>query len=150
MFSLFGEGALGSFIGGSGAKNGDEDMDTELSVGESNAGGLVIGSGSLSWCGQGFEYLFKGVVTGGALAAASCASREPSAWKKTDGFFGSGFLTVGSCFVASLAWKKRVSPPSTCEWPESLCPGDRSSAGGPLKEPPSLTTLRACPTLGLP
>jgi len=58
----------------------------------------------LSCCGQGFEYLFKGVVTGGDLAAAaSCASREPSAWKKTDGFLGSGFLIVGSGFIASLA-----------------------------------------------
>jgi len=120
MFSLLGDGALGSLVGGSGAKKGDEDMETELRVGESNAGGLVIGSGSCSCCGQGFEYLFKGVVTGGALAAASCASREPSAWKKTDGFFGSGFLTVGSGFAASLAWKKRLSAPSACEWPESL------------------------------
>ena len=140
---MLGEGALGSFIGGSGAKNGDEDMDTVLSVGESNAGGLVIGSGSLSCCGQGFEYLFKGVVAGGDLAAASCASREPSAWKKTDGFLGSGFLTVGSCFAASLAWKKRLSTPSTCEWPESFCPDDRTSDGAPLNEPPSLTILRA-------
>jgi hypothetical protein len=45
-----------------------------------------------------------GVVTGGALAAASCASREPSAWKKTEGLLGSGFLSTGcSGFVASLA-----------------------------------------------
>jgi hypothetical protein len=90
-----------------------------------------------------------GVVTGGALAAASCASRDPSAWKNTDGLFGSGFLTVGSGFVASLAWKKRLSTPSTCEWPESLCPGERISGDGPLVEPLSLKILRACPTLGL-
>ena len=103
MFSLLGEAALESLVGGSGAKNGDDDIDTELSVGESKGGGLVICSGSGSWCGQGFEYLLMGVVMGGALAAASCASREPSAWKKTDGFLGSGFLTTSSCFVASLA-----------------------------------------------
>jgi hypothetical protein len=90
-----------------------------------------------------------GVVTGGALAAASCASREPSAWKKTDGLLGSGFLATGSGFVASLAWKKRLSPPSTCEWPESLYPGDLTRGVGPLDEPLSLTMLRACPTLGL-
>ena len=40
MFSLLGEGALGSLDGGSGAKNGDE-LDIELSVGESKGGGLM-------------------------------------------------------------------------------------------------------------
>lgn len=100
---MLGDGALGSLNCESGAKKGDDDNETELSVGESNGGGLAIGSGSVSCCGQGFEYLFKGVLTGGDLVAPRCASLEPSAWKKTDGFFGSGFLIVGSCFVASLA-----------------------------------------------
>ena len=120
MFSLLGDCALGSLVGGNGAKNGDDDNDTELSVGDSSGGGLVNRSCSESCCGQGFEFLFKGVLVGTALAAASCASREPSAWKKTDGFLGSGFLTAGSCFAASLAWKKRLSEPSTCEWLYSL------------------------------
>ena len=41
MFSLLGDGALGSLAIESGAKNGDDDIDTELSAGESNGGGLV-------------------------------------------------------------------------------------------------------------
>ena len=41
MFSLFGDGALGSLVDGSGAKNGDDDNDTELNVGDSSGGGLV-------------------------------------------------------------------------------------------------------------
>jgi hypothetical protein len=147
---LLGDGARGSLVDGSGAKNGDEDIDTELSAGDSNGGGLITWSWSESCCGQGFEYLFIGVVTGGPLATASCASLEPSAWKKTEGLLGSGFLTTGSgLVVASLARKKRLSTPSTCEWPESLYPGDRTRGVGPLDEPLSLTMLRACPTLGL-
>lgn len=41
MFSLFGDGALGSLVGGSGAKKGDEDNETELNVGDNSGGGLV-------------------------------------------------------------------------------------------------------------
>jgi hypothetical protein len=38
---LLGDGALDSLVDGSGAKKGDEDIDTELSAGESNGGGLI-------------------------------------------------------------------------------------------------------------
>lgn len=73
MFSLLGDDALGSLAGGNGAKNGDE-LDMELSVGESNGGGLNTRLCPDSCCAHGSDVFFSAADAVGVLAAASRAS----------------------------------------------------------------------------